>query len=411
MACARVLLTWLPRLLVPLAASLGCAAEEEAPDESESATADELTRIPQTVVKDQLRVGNCWIYTTLAWTESLVLGAVGMPGSSAKSADISENWLAYWYWYDQIANGGFEGFVGNPDAVTQGANVTRAFELIARYGIVAENGFKSTVTAEGAVAAFDRELTSGALKYRSARLNKTLVRRTLDLAFGLPAATVQAMDELFGADGRTTLPTSGALPAASRVLGLARASGLEVRLPNPTTHAPELRRLSDALGTGNRAYAWTRVSAPSAGAADRQFLKRVQRALNDGYPLPISWMVDFKQRKQDRITFDSASGRVNTGNGGWHASLLSDYTAENVPGFGTLPAGRPETRPAALEASLSDQTVISLIRVKNSWGAYVKAQDPLQVSGYSDMTRKYYAGGIDGGSERTWREVRLPAGY
>lgn len=409
MPSVRSLLTWLPRLLVPIAASMGCAAtEEEAVDDSEAASADELTRIPQSAVKNQLQIGNCWIYTTVAWTESLLLSAAAISGSTAHSDDLSENWLAYWYWYDQVANGGFEGLIVNPDTVVQGANVARAFELITRYGIVAEAGFK-TIKAQDAVAAFDAELTSGALKYRSARLNKTLVRRTLDKSFGLSASTIAAMDALFGEDGRGTLPSSGALPAPARVLGLARASGLEVRLPNPTTHAPELRRLSDALGSGDRRYAWSRVAVPVA--MDRTFMKRVQRALNDGYPLPVSWMVDFKLRNADKITFDSSNNKVSTANGGWHASLLSDYTAENVPGFGTLPAGRPESRPAALEASLSDQTVISMIRLKNSWGAYVVAKNPLQVSGYSDLMRAYYTGALDGGAKRAWRDVTLPAGY
>ena len=233
------------------------------------------------------------------------------------------------------------------------------------------------------------------------------MRRTLDRSFGLSAPTVAAMNELFGEDGRGTLPTSGSLPRVAGTLGLARAGGLEVRLPNPTTHAAEIRRLSDAIGSGDRRYAWSPVDAPLGN--DRDFLKRVQRALNDGYPMPVSWMVDVSLRKSVRITFDTRSGRVGTTDGGWHASLLSDYTVENVPGYGTLPAGRTETRAAALEASLAD--VVSLVRLKNSWGAYVTARDPLQVSSYSDLTRAYYTGAIEVGSQRAWRQITLPAGY
>lgn len=386
---------------------MGCATTDEAPDDTEAASADELTRIPQTVVKDQLQIANCWIFTTVAWVESLALGVQQIRGTAAAPLDISENWVAYWYWYDQVANGGFEGLIRNPDAVVEGAHVERAFELVARYGLVAEAGFP-TLLAQDAVAAFNRELTSGALQYRRARLDRALVRRTLDRSFGLSAATIAAMNELFGADGRGTLPATGALPAPARRLGLARAAGLEVRLPNPATRAPEVRRLSDAIGSGDRRYAWTRADVPASD--DRQFLKRVQRALNDGYPMPFTWMVDFSLRRSDGITFDAPSTTVGTDTGGWHASLLSDYTAENVPGFGTLAAGQPETRSAALEASLADQTVVSLLRVKNSWGAYVKAQDPLQLSGYSDLTRAYYTGSL-GGSKRAWRSVMLPAGY
>ena len=102
---------------------------------------------------------------------------------------------------------------------------------------------------------------------------------------------------------------------------------------------------------------------------------------------------------------------------------ISDYQAEGVPGFGTLPAGKVETRPEALEAALGDAVTIPFIRVKNSWGP-TGASSELAVSGHYDLYLRYLDGPIkvclDEKGEKDlskctdqtpFKELVLPAGY
>ena len=41
-------------------------------------------------------IGNCWLYATAGWVESLHKGAAG------KDIDVSEAYWNYWYWYSQL---------------------------------------------------------------------------------------------------------------------------------------------------------------------------------------------------------------------------------------------------------------------------------------------------------------------
>ncbi len=104
--------------------------------------------------------------------------------------------------------------------------------------------------------------------------------------------------------------------------------------------------------------------------------------------------------------------------------VVEDYQINDVPGFGTLPAGVLETRPAALEAALSSEASIEFIRVKNSWGSF-RPDRQFVLPGYHDLYLKYLNGPVkkcaerpDGTPDTTrcsdhvplW-DVVLPAGY
>src|SRR5688500_4624151 len=59
---------------------------------------DDVTEVPHTRVKDQ-STNNCWLYATMGWVESLHLSATG------EELDLSESYLTYWHWFDQITAG------------------------------------------------------------------------------------------------------------------------------------------------------------------------------------------------------------------------------------------------------------------------------------------------------------------
>src|SRR5205814_2091926 len=108
-------------------------------------------------------------------------------------------------------------------------------------------------------------------------------------------------------------------------------------------------------------------SYPGDAKGRRDFLKRVQKALGDHQPVMVSWHVDFNALTSDSHFSKKQLDQRGVGRQGGHMTVLHDYEATNVPGFGTLKAGTQAT-PEQLTAALDDKVVISFLRVKNSWG-------------------------------------------
>ena len=73
--------------------------------------------------------------------------------------------------------------------------------------------------------------------------------------------------------------------------------------------------------------------------------------------------------------------------------MLDDYEATNVPGYGNLPAGKLETRQAALNAALSSTASISFFRTKNSWGVS-RADRAFAAPGHNDLYLAYLNGPV-----------------
>ena len=73
--------------------------------------------------------------------------------------------------------------------------------------------------------------------------------------------------------------------------------------------------------------------------------------------------------------------------------MLDDYEATNVPGYGKLPAGKLETRQAALNAALSSTASISFFRTKNSWGVS-RADRAFAAPGHNDLYLAYLNGPV-----------------
>ena len=375
-----------------LAAALGVSACSATSDDAGRTSRGPVTDVPQASVKDQ-SIGNCWTYATVGWIESLVKGA----NDRHTELTLSESYVTYWYWYEQIAGGR----VGA--AVQEGGTWAKAIELVLRYGIPDAGDFIApeatairSARQETALAAINLALKSGALKDRAAQRDRALVRREMDRAWQLGPKVSAWMDTAFGADVSTTLDGADPTTALAAGVPLHRASDMAAKLKDPDSGEWKTATVADAMGTRRSrwdiytrsgALAWQTASYPDASDAKgrRDFLKRVQRALHDHQPVVLSWYVDFNAL-DDKGRFFAPP--ATPGSQGGHMVIMEDYEIDNVPGFGTLAAGVNETRPEALQAALADEATVKFLRIKNSWGNY---HSPT-IAGYHDLYMTYLNG-------------------
>ena len=404
-----------------MAIAIGCGdpnTSTESPAD-DAASVEPIVDISQTWARRQT-IGNCWLYATASWAESLnkqtlpadapmpdgAITSVIIPADAGDAGytgpapwrptglNVSESYWTYWHWFDQLANGGNSG----TDIETGGFYETAA-EIINRYGlmkevdfIAAEQWFEGSPTQKRALAVINESMTSGVLKDRAARRDRALVRSELDRAFELPAERVAQMDHVFGRTVTRTLDrTSRGITAGTSIL---RASEVPVALREPATKAVVSRTLQDAIGTalpgGRRqgAFAWNQVMYPRLAQSRRQTLARMQQAMHDHQPVIFRWTVDFNAQ--------DAFGRFlappdDPGSQGGHMVIVDDYQVNDVPGFGTLTAGTVEERPGALAAALAPSAKIEFIRVKNSWGTG-RPDATFVPGGYHDLYMKYLDG-------------------
>lgn len=350
-----------------------------------STSESEVTSVESTPVKSQA-IGNCWLYATAGWAESL------HKGTSGRDVDLSEAYWNYWYWYEQITHGDlalYETGVSKKGTVSQGAWWGVGAELIHRYGWMYETDFIADDDAKAtrhrdAVGYIDNALRGGALATPESRNNPALVRAELDRAWRLSSAVVEELRTTFPV---AAVPETGSYPATTPALTDRPSADLprsDIHRPQdlPVLAADGVHRVSlaDVVGTvkpgtkyadGQRvgAEAWNeiRYTWQSGGADDTRrlaMLRNVQSVLNRRLAVPVAWALARR-----------AQGGVYRGNDlrpedstGIHESILVDYEVENVPGFGTLRVDERETRPAALEATLDERATVTFFRLKNSWG-------------------------------------------
>lgn len=373
-------LTTLRSLLLSSSLALVAAACGAPSNHGEGfASTDAITDVNQGGVKDQ-SIGNCWIYATAGWVESLNHTGGG-------SLDVSESYWTYWHWFEQIANSGLRG----KTEVSTGGTWSTATRLAARYGImqsadfVADDGSNIYSTRQStALAAINKSLKEGALKTTTARKDRALVRKELDAAWGLGDDVKKELDATFGGSVSTTLDRSDADLSATKIL---RATDVPVAFLDPSTHAQTSVKLADLFEDGQ--YGWGEVEYPSDATERRHVQERVQRALHDHAPVVLSWLVDFNALNADGAF---AAPPMMPGRQGGHMVVMEDYEIDGVPGFGTLKAGEPAT-PEQEQAALDDAATIKFFRVKNSWGDYHSAKS-YPTKGYHDLYMAYLDGPV-----------------
>lgn len=389
------------RLLPLVALALGATAVacRDAEEEPVSGSSANLTQIEPTPAKRQ-SIGNCWLYATAAWAESLHMEA------TQEELDLSEAYWTYWHWFDAITGG----------PVTQGSEnvneyglVTGGFwgyaaEIISRYGWAREGEFlpgdarsiRSQRQAD-ALVAINASLLEGALATEEARRDKALVLRELDAAWQLSPALVAELRATFGADGSSTFAdatVSGSKHAhRAEELRAGTADGAPLSLRDVVGTAVPGKGAWRGLRQGKHAWSSQGYAAGSDAASlarNRLTLRRVQVALQDRKPVLVDWYAD-----DDRIDANGAfklSGEDGP-NAYWHASLIVDDEVA-TPTFGILQAGIPETRPAALAEAIGADAQIRFFRVKNPWwGSYPKDGELIPFApkgpGYNDLDLDY----------------------
>ena len=109
---------------------------------------------------------------------------------------------------------------------------------------------------------------------------------------------------------------------------------------------------------------------PAITAGRKRLLRRVMQALNDGYPVVMGVMLDFKawNRKTNVFEGKRLTGIPKASSQGGHLIVLSDYAVKNAPDgkggridIGTGPVS-PELRNLALDGTVTEFVA------KNSWG-------------------------------------------
>jgi hypothetical protein len=376
--------------LAGLVSLVGCAAlasgcSTEATTGAGTSDQD-ITTIPETTVKDQ-SIGNCWIYATLGWVESLHLAHAN------ETLDLSESYLTYLHAFTRITTGEFvfdkRGDWNTGDFFGEGA------ELIARFGmmdeaafIASEAGLTRSARQEAATKAIALALkTGGELGTPEARKDPAKVRKVLDAAFALPQPIVDALTNAFGADLSKTRGHGAKLGAAgfrdpAKMIVAKAKNGHAVTLDEAMGELDPARPVSAVRDRKERRgpYAWQRVELEDAQAQAGAIL-RLKKTLNSGFPVPIDWYPAFASMREGDGSFHAPV----RGEGGWHASLVHDYEIE-IAGDRVLAAGTAVTDPALLEQTLAPSSTIKFLRLKNSWG---RETGPLGARGYTDAMWDY----------------------
>ncbi len=416
------LLTLSRSILFASLLGLGALAAGCGPDSDSEEGA--VTDVKHTDVERQ-SIGNCWLYATASWAESIHLAATG------EKFDSSQSYWTYWHWYDQIVD-------ESVDEIETGGSEWVSFQIIKERGLMQESDFlpedavsEMSSRQSSALNKMQEELKSGRLSTASARANGKLVRQVMDEAWGLSTDVRNQLNTAFGTTGKRTFLTS----ATSKNTKVVRAKDFKVqyteRKTDPNKATVKNTNLLTAVGD------WRTASYPFDSAGRRNFQIRVQKALHDAQPVIITWSVDFNAMESNgssplrgSFNLDTLKKAGGAGRQGGHMTVLEDYEIDTKE-FGTLKAGvtldPANTEDAKkLGAALLPSSTVKFWRIKNSWGAFRddRASAP-GFPGYHDLYQTYLDGPITWcpsvettktaanckGSTEPFENVILPPGY
>lgn len=316
-----------------------------------------VSDVAHTPVKRQ-SIGNCWLYATSSWAESLHLSATG------ETVNLSESYWTYWDWYYKVLG-------SRASQVNTAGSWQDASRIIRKHGYMLEGDFiageadsEISATQKSAEEALNLAMSTGALKEPASRTAAN-VMAVLDQAFGVKISSLK--DKIHPASELTTTKD---------------ASGSKLSL-------------ADEIAGGR--HAWTILSYPQLFGPDPRVPLRVRRqranvlrraldAVNQKKPVIMSVMVEFSAlntEKSATFEYDLYLSRGYTSGQGGHLLVLEDYVVENVPGVGSIGEGdvSSELKEAALQGELK------YLVAKNSWGT--ERPDRGLSDGYTRFTADY----------------------
>ena len=324
--------------------------------EPSSSTID-VSDVEHTPVKRQ-SIGNCWIYATSTWAESLHLSANG------ETLNLSESYWTYRDWYDKLIG-------SSADKIDTSGSWSGASLIIARYGYMLEGEFlpdeadiQMSEAQRKAERSINQSLKSGSLKESDSRT---------------PENVMNALDKAFGVDLKSLKPKIH--PAEDMKTGV-WSNGVA-------------RTLKDEINGGR--HGWRSILYPQLYGKDAKesrlvkrqrvrVLNRVLRAVNQRQPVIMSSMVEFAALNTDNnATFEYdlyLENGTSEGQGG-HLIVLEDYVVDNVPGIGKI--GEGDVSPELKEKALLGE--VEYLVVKNSWGT--NRPDRGLSDGYTRFEIKY----------------------
>lgn len=357
----------------PGPASSGSGAGASGVEGEEATRKDEITDVtPPPPV--QQSIGNCWVFATNAWVESM---SARPPG--AVPVDLSEAYVSFLYWLDQIS--------APPQPFTRGqlfmlrptGSWGIAADLLTRFGWMSEAKFLNVASTstfadrhQAAFQTMQNELAHGALTTPAARADRQLVAETLVKAWNLDGAVVTELTKAFGESFDRDLQNGQATIEGTRVHRLDEITvgwGVAGERVSAQDLFGSLPKGEDPF-TGKRTgpYAYSDIKPPGSEDKIRHYLRRVQKSLNQDLPVVMSETSDDRNLDANGTYRKPADGQLSDQ---WydHAVMVFDLSVMTTQ-FGLLPAGT-KAQPAALEATLLDDSQVLTLRARNSyWGRY-----------------------------------------
>jgi len=373
----------------------GCTPSEDAVSPYEDNVSDEIANVLQSAVKRQ-SIGNCWIYATLGWIESMNRSRTGVENN------YSESYVTFWDWFAKITTGsGVTSRSSNgvtSRTIETGGSWQLAASIIKQRGLMTEGDFipdEATAEMSARQAAAERAINmalsdGGELATPEARRDGARVLNVLARAWNLSPSIMTTIKNVFGNAGERRF--DGYSNRATNTRTRAKPpSSIQVRtvVRNGNTISTVDATLADVLPGGR--HAWRAFDYPGTWnpSARPEAMRRMLRALNADAPVIISWLVDFNALDSTgtfRLSQLQMAGRP--GRQGGHMTVLHDYQV-TLPNGRVIPAGQPASA-ADREAALT--VMPDFLRVKNSWG--VSRADRASMQGYYDLDLPYLHGPI-----------------
>lgn len=376
------------KLLCACLLALPLTACQESPTDS-SVT---VTTVSHTPVKRQ-SIGNCWLYAHATWLESMI------KASDGQVVNISETYWTYWDLYNKL----LEKRPIPEDELNTGGSWSRSTQILKSYGWVSEEAFiakeSNAQMSEAQKCAQDYIMREGKDGGRLADLEK----RT-------PELVREELHKAFSCDGRFEFDIDAAYEQRNTVE--------KTKLRDP--HTGIERSLKDWLGRWRMssistdswgAYEGKKMFSEKDIAAFKKVEQRIKKALNDHYPVVVSFFVSFNAPDPDGLfNLQTLGEKGSLGDTGGHLLVLHDYVVDDVEEFGQLGEGdlEPELKDLALTGNMR------YVVAKNSWGED-RTDRPWLKNGYTRLSWDYLRARYFDENSETFRTfmsgVVLPEGY